>query len=84
MPSGLVGLPPGTVQRGLLVLLQALVPYLADRVGRTAEASLHSAPWASHHSDDRDTAPPNPCTAATAACVYPLLSTCAKFAAERA
>lgn len=75
MPSGLVGLPPGTVQRGLLVLLQALVPYLADRVGGTAQASLHSAPWASHYSDDPNTAPPNPCMAATVACICPL-ATC--------
>lgn len=73
MPLGLVGLPPGTVQRGLLVLLQTLVPYLADRVGGTAEAPLHLAPWASHYSSDQHTTISSSPVASTGACIYPLL-----------
>lgn len=41
---GMVGLPPSVVQRGLLVLLETVMPYLADRAGGTA---LDSAPWTS-------------------------------------
>ena len=74
MPSGLIGLPPGIVQRGLLVLLQTLMPYLADRVGGTAEAPLHSAPWASHHSSDHPTTTPTSHVASTGACFYSLLA----------
>ncbi len=46
--SGSVGLPPGTVRRGFLVLLQTMMPYLADQIGTSAEQPpTHSAPWAS-------------------------------------
>ena len=72
MPSGLVGLPPGTVQRALLVLLQTLMPYLADRVGGTAEAPLHSVPWGSHYSSHPPTTIPTPDVASTGACICPL------------
>ncbi len=45
---GSVGLPPGTVRRGFLVLLQTMMPYLADQIGTSAERPpTHSASWAS-------------------------------------
>ncbi|KAL0035070.1 hypothetical protein WJX79_009657 [Trebouxia sp. C0005] len=47
--TGSVGLPPGTVRRGFLVLLQTLMPYLADKIGTSAEGPhTRSASWASH------------------------------------
>lgn len=46
--SGSIGLPPGTVRRGFLVLLQTMMPYLADHIGTSAEGPpTHSASWAS-------------------------------------
>jgi len=45
---GSVGLPPGTVRRGFLVLLQTMMPYLADQIGNSAERPpTYSASWAS-------------------------------------
>lgn len=55
--SGPTGVPPGTVQRGLLVLLQALLPHLAEQLGGTTEAPLQPAPWASHPSNDNSSRP---------------------------
>ena len=75
MPSGQVGLPPGAVQRGVLVLLQTLAPYLADRIGGTT-APLLSAPWASHHSSDHHTTIPSPHVASTGDCIYPFCILC--------
>lgn len=46
--TGSIGLPPGTVRRGFLVLLQTMMPYLADQIGTSAEGPTHSALWASH------------------------------------
>lgn len=49
--TGSVGLPPGTVRRGLLVLLETMLPYLVDQIGTSAEgSSVRTAPWASHGS----------------------------------
>lgn len=46
--SGSVGLPPDTVRRGFLVLLQTMMPYLADQIGTSAERPpTHFASWAS-------------------------------------
>ncbi|DBB14188.1 TPA: hypothetical protein ACH3X3_001137 [Trebouxia sp. C0006] len=46
--TGSVGLPPGTVRRGFLVLLQTMMPYLADQIGNSAERPpTYSASWAS-------------------------------------
>ncbi len=46
--SGSIGLPPGTVRRGFLVLLQTMMPYLADQIGTSAErTTTHTASWAS-------------------------------------
>ncbi|KAL3156613.1 hypothetical protein ABBQ38_000900 [Trebouxia sp. C0009 RCD-2024] len=53
--TGRTGVPPGTVQRGLLVLLQALLPHLADQLGGSTEVPLQPPPWASHYPDDSST-----------------------------
>ncbi|KAL0024438.1 hypothetical protein WJX77_003645 [Trebouxia sp. C0004] len=46
--TGSIGLPPGTVRRGFLVLLQTMMPYLAHQIGTSAEGPpTHSALWAS-------------------------------------
>lgn len=52
--SGRVGVAPAVVRRGLLVLLQTLLPYMVDRLGTSAESSRFqddSADWL-HASDD--------------------------------
>ena len=53
---GRVGVAPAVVRRGLLVLLQTLLPYMVDRLGTSAESSRFqddSADWL--HASDADT-----------------------------
>ena len=71
MPAGLVGLPPDTVHRGLLVLLQALVPYLADRVGGTAESPLQPPSRTSNYWHDHSNRT-SPDFASSGAYIYPV------------
>ena len=37
--SGRIGVAPGVVRRGLLVLLQTVLPYMIDRVGTSADGT---------------------------------------------
>ncbi|PRW05841.1 peroxisome biogenesis factor 10-like isoform X1 [Chlorella sorokiniana] len=63
--AGAAGAPPGTARRGLLVLLQALGPYLADRLAAPAEEDDGLAAWrqaqaAAAAGRQQDSAPPSP------------------------
>ena len=52
--SGRIGVAPGVVRRGLLVLLQTVLPYMIDCLGTSADRSelqAHAVDWL-HMSDD--------------------------------
>lgn len=64
--AGAAGAPPGTARRGLLVLLQALGPYLADRLAAPADEDDGLAAWRQAQAaaaagwQQQSSAPPSP------------------------
>jgi len=71
---GSVGLPPGTVRRGFLVLLQTMMPYLADQIGTSAERPpTHTASWASQSQLTDQTSAAQPHFASTGKPAFSLL-----------
>lgn len=58
MRAGTVGVAPSFVQRSLLILLERMGPYLAERISSAARAPLESDSAAAHTLQDPPAADP--------------------------